>query len=386
MLQTYYSYLKSRIQLDEVLAELKVLADWYLRQYYSVRGKDDDGTLVSTPIVYIELMPITWRTLPMNIQRALLTFRLHIVTESVFVDERNFLLQDPSTVTNNSHLIIRERLHKILMNQRVKLSDLPSYQGEIYRINGEDAVIMESIVRIGSPTTTEMMNNLVLSIEEFQCIITDYTASPLYLKVDPPITLEEICIMGDNDFTVEITVDHDNICTQGMATLNGTVTGGAGEIVYQWQILNGSSWDDIPGANSANYLTDVLSGPDGTIFTYRLKVTRLDFTAYSNEQTVSLNDPPEVYINPNPPEITTSDLCIIFSEVVGGVGINNYQWQKRPDGDPVGPWVDIPGANDDNLKVFGSAYLEGVFYFRLHVTQDPGCDAYSAVASVTITP
>lgn len=192
MLQAYYSWIKDQIITDVQLTALTVKADWYLRQYYSTRGAEDDGLVIDTPICYIEILPIVWRTLPMSIQRAVMTFRIHILTDTTYADDRSFVLPSPTQDTNAEHMAIRERIYTLLMNKRVHLSDLDAHIGGPYRINGQDAVAMESIVRTSSPTTSEQLYDMILSIEEFQCVVTDYTATPAF-QLAEDVALEVNC-------------------------------------------------------------------------------------------------------------------------------------------------------------------------------------------------
>ncbi len=192
MLQAYYSWIKDQIITDVQLAALDVKAEWYLRQYYAGRGSQDGGLVIETPICYVEIMPIVWRTLPMSIQRAVMTFRVHTLTDTVHADDRSFVLPSPTQDVNSQHMAIRERVYTLLMNKRVHLNDLAVHLGGPYKIDGQDAVAMESIVRISSPVTSEQLDDMILSIEEFQCVVTDYTASPLYQKVED-VQLEVNC-------------------------------------------------------------------------------------------------------------------------------------------------------------------------------------------------
>jgi hypothetical protein len=192
MLQLYYYKINDMLAQSTPLTDRKIVVDWYLRQYHS-RSEDDGGLVIHTPSIFIEFMPIQWRTLPQNVQRAILTFRLHIVTESTHVDKRSFILMDLTGDNNNDHLLIREECYKALMNKRASLP-VPAHLIGQYGVHDENSVLMESLVRIASPIVTDMIGNLVVSVEEFQCVVTDYTAMPVKVSVEN-VDLETNCEM-----------------------------------------------------------------------------------------------------------------------------------------------------------------------------------------------
>ena len=103
MLKLYYFFLD--ITLPSVMADfgnLQLEHDWFLNQYNLSTSEESGGLVTYTPIVYIEFLPIDWKTLPGKIQRGLLRFNLHLVTESVHIDKRNFLLPDLSGDMNTT--------------------------------------------------------------------------------------------------------------------------------------------------------------------------------------------------------------------------------------------------------------------------------------------
>lgn len=187
MIDIAYACIKQTLlDTEKVEASFKLDVDWYLKQYYATRSADDDGLITHLPMVFIEFMPISWTTLPGYIQRATLTFRTHLLTSTVYDDDRNFLSNHGSG-GNNGHLQLRQSIYKALFNRRFHLNDIPADYGGSYAVENQDPVIMESIVRIGTPTPIEALNDMILSIDEWQSVITDYTAVPGTQKAEDVI-------------------------------------------------------------------------------------------------------------------------------------------------------------------------------------------------------
>jgi hypothetical protein len=83
----------------------------------------------------------------------------------------------------------------------------------------------------------------------------------------------------------------------------------------------------------------------------------------------------------NSSAITTEEATQPHSEVIQGLGSNNYQWQRL-----IGStWTDIPGANSPEYTVYGSEYGVGEQQFRLAVSQDVNCGEVSGPVTLTIT-
>ena len=55
------------------------------------------------------------------------------------------------------------------------------------------------------------------------------------------------------DPVVTLTTSTSTICTGGSTTLTANASGGTGNIVYQWQTWNGTSWVFVPGVSTSTY-------------------------------------------------------------------------------------------------------------------------------------
>lgn len=149
MLKTIYNHLKAH------LAGVSSIEDvnYFLGQY---DVETSDSVLYATPALYIEFDTIEWQQLAKNIQKAELRFAIHLVTESNFDDDERILDTTPD------HLGLSNEVFKKLQGHRLK-------QG--------DQILMETIVRVSS-TFDHVLMPVIVTKQEFTCIIFDYSAYP----------------------------------------------------------------------------------------------------------------------------------------------------------------------------------------------------------------
>lgn len=178
MLTFGYQILKQRLS-AEVAPSLKYV-DWYLGQYLEDEQEDGGELLWDTPAAFIEFFPIEWESRPGNIQTAELNFALHLVNESVYPDDRRVL--DPAV----NHLTQESSVFTSMQNYRGLLSHLPAYAALAGTDN--DRVILESIVRKTSEPDHNMRRQLV-SVQQFRCIIYDYSAVPNWIQILASLTI-----------------------------------------------------------------------------------------------------------------------------------------------------------------------------------------------------
>ena len=131
-------------------------------------------------------------------------------------------------------------------------------------------------------------------------------------------------------------------CDAGAEVLVIQVSGGSGAVTYQWQFSpNGTdSWSDISGAEATTY--QPLSASPGTFY-YRALINAANDgcdQAVSNVASVDIEEDPSVFDSADDNEICEGGFTVLHNEVVGGTGINAYQWQQLI----TGVWVNIPGA------------------------------------------
>jgi hypothetical protein len=91
-----------------------------------------------------------------------------------------------------------------------------------------------------------------------------------------------------------------------------------------------------------------------------------------------VSEDPSIFDSADFNEICEGGFSTLHSEVVGGAGGNNYQWQQLI----AGTWVDIFGAN-------GADYItdllsEGTYTYRVIVLQDAGCEGISDGETIVV--
>ena len=180
------------------------------------------------------------------------------------------------------------------------------------------------------------------------------------------------------DPTISISSTGLNICDGGTTTFTATVSGGNGTTVYQWQQLISSVWTNV-GTNSNVFTTPILTV--GT-YTYRLLVTQdAGCAAQSANQVVNVFADPTVGVSANNPTVCVGGSAIITATVSGGSGTNTFQWQSSPDNSV---WTNV-GTNS-NTYTTPILNTVGTTYYRVLVTQNPGCSVLSTAATVTVVP
>ncbi|MGB4848977.1 MAG: hypothetical protein WBP41_13725, partial [Saprospiraceae bacterium] len=171
------------------------------------------------------------------------------------------------------------------------------------------------------------------------------------------------------DPIVTVTSDDNEICDGGTTILHSNVAGGTGVNAYQWQQLVNLVWTNISGANSADYTSPVLNAGS---YSYRVLVTQdTGCDGMSSGEVILVNTDPQVFDSADDNEICDGGTTTLHSEVIGGAGVNNYQWQQLISG----LWINIANANapDYTTAILG----EGSYTYRVVVTQDAGCQGVS---------
>lgn len=127
--------------------------DWYLGQY----SQDDSGSILyATPSLYIEFRPIDWKTLPNKVQRGVLSFIVHTVTDSVYDDDERFL------DSQFDHLQLVDNVFAALEGKR---------------FSNSGKTILETIVR-RSVTPDHNLEGIIVTTQEFQSVVFNYEARP----------------------------------------------------------------------------------------------------------------------------------------------------------------------------------------------------------------
>jgi hypothetical protein len=186
-----------------------------------------------------------------------------------------------------------------------------------------------------------------------------------------------LIITVNADPVATIIADDTEFCDGGFTIIHGTVTGGAGTNNYQWQQSSGSNWLNIAGANAINYNTGILVA--GT-YSYRLVVTQdAGCESASPGVTIQVNPDPQVLDSADDTDFCNGGFTILHSQVLGGAGASNYQWQQLL----AGNWINLAGANNANYTT--PVFVEGTYTYRVIVTQDSGCFGVSDGVIITVT-
>lgn len=148
-----------------------ILIDLDLQQYLQERS---DAVRI-TPAAYIRFHPVEWETIPEQVQRAVLSFDVTLISSTMYGDDRD--------ITDNTiidHLAIENKIYTTLMNRRWMLSDHPDYAS--LKDTENDMVLMETIVR-KKTGMHQSIDRLMHTSQNFQAVIFDYSAAPVWIKV-----------------------------------------------------------------------------------------------------------------------------------------------------------------------------------------------------------
>ena len=146
--------------------------DWYLGQDLQMGDQ-----VRNTPIAYIEFLPMTFITLSNGVQHGIVTFNVHLITETAYGDERDMINE---TI---GHQALETGIYKCLHNQRT-----------IIDVNDNLQVVWhENIVR-KSLTPHTRINKLVKSTQTFRCLAYDYSAYPPMISILLTLDLDAILV------------------------------------------------------------------------------------------------------------------------------------------------------------------------------------------------
>lgn len=209
-----------------------------------------------------------------------------------------------------------------------------------------------------------------------ETVISDPTA-PVINVNDAPIGAPVLSSLAPIEDT-ELTVDTASILDAD----------GLGALSFQWEVsLNGTIWNDIPGANASTFTP----GDDHVGMMLR---TRVSYTDANGTPETVLSDftGPVVNINDLPiGELGLSSTSPAVGSVVvaltaplrdaDGLGSPlTYQWQSSPDGTA---WTDIPGAFE---AVFSPGPTESGHQLRVQVSYIDGNGTPETVTSAATAP
>ncbi|TDO22397.1 PKD domain-containing protein [Pedobacter duraquae] len=172
-----------------------------------------------------------------------------------------------------------------------------------------------------------------------------------------------------------------NLCFSSTAapiTQQGTLTGGSGVYMYQWQVATGASpFTDIAGATTASYSPGVLMETTK----YRRLVTSGSCASISNEVTLGVQP---VLSNFNIADnqticAATTPAQLIGEGPSGGSGTYTYTWERSTDQIT---WTAITGATAQNYQ---PGILNTTTYYRRN-TITGICTGMSNIVMITVNP
>lgn len=151
MFKEYYQSIK---QLLSQIDGLKYI-EYYLGQYDQI----GDNHVLDTPIAYVELLPTNWSTGQSNLQEGLLSFRIHLVTETAYGDERD--------ITSTNHLDLVAKIYKALQGE-----------GAMFEDEQENSYTLMNKIERRNSTPHSTINNLIVTTEEYCSYVFDWSAMP----------------------------------------------------------------------------------------------------------------------------------------------------------------------------------------------------------------
>ena len=191
----------------------------------------------------------------------------------------------------------------------------------------------------------------------------------------------EVVVTVSPDISISVQPVGGSICTGGDFTLSATASGSP-SIQYQWEILNGSTWESIPGATNATYNTGTLTATTD----YRIFVSATQNgceDVYSNIVTVTVT--PDISISGQPVggEVCAGGTWLLNVIASGSPGIN-YQWQDSIVG---GTWQNVSEVGGTTAS-FTSDVLSVTTWYRVFLSANQsGCeDIFSSTVMVAVSP
>jgi hypothetical protein len=179
------------------------------------------------------------------------------------------------------------------------------------------------------------------------------------------------------DLVVTTHPSNVNECIGGNNTMTVIVSGGSGDITYQWQSSSdgSSGWTDATGfgANTDTYTPS--SAVAGTTY-YRLLVNASNSgcdQAISNTAIAVITEDLTVTSQPTNVNECVGGTNSITVSISGGSGAITYQWQQSVDGST--GWANSTGTGATTATYTPSSAVPGTTYYRVLVNAaNNGCD------------
>lgn len=145
-------------------------------------------------------------------------------------------------------------------------------------------------------------------------------------------------------------------------------------VSYQWQVLNGATWTNINGANSATYaITNATSAMNGN--NYRVQLTGgCTGVSYSNAAVLTVNQPPVVQLNSQHSPLLLPGETVTIEATATPAG-GTYVWRKDNTIIPGASGSSLPGLGIDDQGVYTLTYTDPNGCVNTSVGYTVGADA-----------
>jgi large repetitive protein len=170
------------------------------------------------------------------------------------------------------------------------------------------------------------------------------------------------------------TITATAFCSGGSTTLLANVGACISTATYQWQRLNGATWENV-GNNSVSFTTPTLTSNQD----YRVIVTIPNSTCSGTSTTYTAKPSSALAatISTTNATVCTNSTAFVIANVTGGAGNFTYKWEESPNGNS--NWTTIANQNQASLPLNTSSPSNK--HYRVIVTADGnGCGTVTSTA------
>ncbi|AZA74935.1 T9SS type A sorting domain-containing protein [Chryseobacterium indoltheticum] len=158
-----------------------------------------------------------------------------------------------------------------------------------------------------------------------------------------------------NDYPNKLDLDNNGIPDEAEdGNLKAVVTGGVGAYEYQWQVLAGGTFQDIPGATQA-----ILS--NRSVGNYKVLINDINSNMTNAEFTFAFPPQLSITLSANTISCYNQNTGMVSVDATGGTGMLSYQWNTSHTTPTV---TGLPGGNyfvlvtdSKNCKVKGNVQI-----------------------------
>ena len=194
-------------------------------------------------------------------------------------------------------------------------------------------------------------------------------------------TSDEAIVVVQEDIAITTQPTGADICIDGDALLSVTITGGSGDITYQWESsTNGTDWSPIAGATNSTY--DAPTDVAGTTY-YRVVIDAADGgceSSTSDEAIVVVQEDIAITTQPTGADVCIDGDALLTVTITGGSGTITYQWESSTDGTT---WSPIAGATNSTYDA--PTDVAGTTYYRVVIdAADGGCESSTSDEAIVV--